>query len=90
MQRLVVITGLSQGWKNINPKLNLDELQQIVKPEGTNRLQTHTHNLKMHRSENFVSVATKTTILTQILFLYALGMHPFWITQYWANTNTNV
>lgn len=42
MQRLVVITGLSQGWKNINPKLNLDELQQIVKPEGTNRLQTHT------------------------------------------------
>ena len=38
---LVVINGLSLGWKNINPKLNLDELPQINEPEGNHKY-THT------------------------------------------------
>ncbi len=45
-ERLVVINGLSPGWKNINSKLNLDELPQIDKPEG--KLSTHTHTHKLH------------------------------------------
>lgn len=39
---LVVINGLSLGWENINPKLNLDELPQIDKPQGKQNTRTHT------------------------------------------------